>query len=163
MASTALGRGVAGGRAKCLVGLVELLALLTGCGRGSWLGDDLAKQFETIDQAFARGDVDGACGLLPQAAAGLADVAEHSRGKIAVRMQQAYARLEGITANCGLAMLAPEKARGPRAVPSDWAPFYAELKRATVHKTGWLTVFSWVSMFVVGIGVYYGLRRLKSG
>jgi hypothetical protein len=148
------------------LGLMLAAAVGTGCGGGgSWLGDDLRQKLQGVDESFARGDSAAGCAQLGAAMPALYDWTEHTRGNLAVRAQQLLQRAEGVQAMCGVV---PAPAGTPGAgVPSpavaeQWRAFYDELRETTKHKTSWLTVFTWVSMFVLGIVVYVVLRRLKS-
>ena len=133
-----------------------LLILVAACGDRSMFGPQLDQGLAGLDAALARGEVEVACARLNEVVPKFAEWAEGARGERAARGNQLLEQLAGLRNYCG----APGTA-DPAAMTKAWPPIYAEMRKISTYKTSWLTVFTYASMFAVGIGVYMLLRRMR--
>jgi hypothetical protein len=133
--------------------VLVLVLVLAGCGNRSMLAPELDQGISEVDAAVRRGDVEVACARLAQVVPRFADWAGHARGERAAVGNQLLEQLSGLTASCSTP--------GGGNLTSAWPPIHAEIRRISSYRTSWLTVFTYVSMLAVGIGVYLFLRRAK--
>jgi hypothetical protein len=134
-------------------------AALAACGKnGSTLSPELSEQLAAADKAAQAGDVAGYCDALRASMPMLDEWMTHQRGNRAGQAAQLMARSDSIVGPC----MMPGPARAGTAVPSDWSTWYKELRASAELKTGWLTVFTYVSMFGLGAFVFWLLRRLRN-
>ena len=144
--------------ATWIVGVAALLAL-AGCGKRSMLATQLDQDLTDVNRAVERGDVEVACAKAPGVMPRLYEWAQNARGGLAARANPLVDQLAQSTMFCSL----PPSAQGPAGADfaTQWKPAYAELRKISTYKTSWLTVFTYVSMLVVGIVTYVFLRRMK--
>jgi outer membrane murein-binding lipoprotein Lpp len=132
-------------------------ALLAGCGNRSMFGSQLDRDLAELNATMERGEVELACERLKKVTPQFAQWAEGARGERAARANQLLEQLSGLQTFCGVPPLADS-----RNLASSWPPLYQEMRRISTYKTSWMTVFTYVSMLAVGIGMYLFLRRMRS-
>ena len=134
-----------------------LLATLAGCGDRSMFGSQLDRDLADLNAAMECGDFELACERLGKVTPQFAKWAEGARGERAASGNQLLEQLAGLQTSCGVPPLADS-----RNLTSSWPPLYQEMRRISTYKTSWMTVFTYVSMLAVGIGMYLFLRRMRS-
>jgi hypothetical protein len=137
---------------------VALALTLAGCGKTSMLGAELDRDLADADRAISRGDVEEGCAKLGSALPRYAEWAEHARGERAARANRL---VETISMTMQLCSAPVGSAASPASLQASWRPTYAEIREISTYKTTWLTVFTYVSMLAVGIGMYVFLRRMR--
>jgi hypothetical protein len=137
--------------------LAALLLTCAACSGGhSMFGAPLDQALADLDGSIARGDVEVACGRLHEVLPQLSQWVDGARGERATVGHQLLEQLADLGESCGV----PPAGDATR-LASGWPPLYKELRRISTYKTSWLTVFTYVSMLVVGIGTYWLLRRKR--
>ncbi len=144
-------------RVAATVALVAALALV-GCGNRSMFGSQLDHELAGVNSAVERGDVELACERLSRALPLLAEWVDGARGERAATGNQLLNQVSELMSYCSVPP--PVTGSGGNLMTA-WPPYYKELRRISTYKTSWLTVFTYVSMLGVAIGMYIFLRRMR--
>jgi len=147
----------AAARGSCLLVVALALATLAGCGKSTMFTAELDKTLTDANRALERGEVELACAKLGEAMPRLAEWSETQRGERVARANHLLDQLSMAASTCAM----PPSAGGGADFAAQFRPAYQELRRISTYSTSWWTVFTYVSMFAVGIAVYVFLRRMR--